>query len=132
MLDAETGIAADFFAGNDSVAIAYSRPNTALSKNRPAKERRYLAVFKEVEVKTSPGELHDYKITYNPQQDRIIWSLDREIVAEEKNVPARVKSFKLGLGVMTAKTLTDGKSVSNHGQGVIGQWSPIKITQAGT
>ncbi len=129
LLDAESGIAADFFAANDNVAIAYSRPKIIDPKNGPSKERKYLAIFKEVEVKTSPGELHHYKITYYPEQDRISWSLDGEIVAEEKNIPARVKSFRLGLGVMTAKTITDGKSVSNHGQGIIGDWSPVRITE---
>ncbi len=130
LLDAESGIAADFFAANDSVAIAYSRPKSVDPKNLTSRERKYLAVFREVGVKTSSGELHDYKITYNPVQARIIWSLDGEIVAEEKNVPARVRSFRLGLGVMTAKTITDGKSVSNHGQGIVGQWSPVRITDA--
>ncbi len=130
LLDAESGIAADFFAANDSVAIAYSRPKVTDPKNRTSKERKYLAIFKEVEVKTSPGDLHAYKIIYNPKQDRISWSVDGDIVAEEKNVPSRIKSFRLGLGVMTAKTITDGKSVSNHGQGIVGQWTPVRIFKA--
>jgi len=132
LLDAESGIAADFFASNNSIAIAYSRPKVTDTKIRASKERKYLAVFKEVDVKTSSGELHDYRIIYNPEQDRISWSLDGEMVSEEKNVPSRVKSFRLGLGVMTAKTITNGKSISNHGQGIIGQWSPVRITQAKT
>lgn len=129
LLDADSGIAADFFAGNDSIAIAYSRPKAFEAAGRAAKDKKYLAVFKEVEVRTSPGRLHDYLITYNPVQGRLSWKVDGELVGEEASVPVRVKSFKLGLGVMTARTITDGRSVSNHGQGIIGHWSPIRISE---
>jgi uncharacterized protein DUF6081 len=129
LLDTDSGIAADFFAGNDSLAIAYSRPKATEVKARSAKDRKYLAVFKEIDVRTTTGQMHSYLIVYNPEQGRLSWKVDGELVAEEKNVPSRVKSFKLGLGVMTAKTITEGRSVSNHGQGLIGHWSPIGISE---
>ncbi len=129
LLDTDTGVAADFFAGNDSVAVAYSRPKATETAGRALKERKYLAVFKEVDVRTAAGQLHDYLIIYNPEKGRLIWKVDGELVAEEKSVPARVKSFKLGLGVMTARTITSERSVSNHGQGMIGNWSPITVSQ---
>ena len=131
LLDTDSGVAADFFAGNDSVAIAYSRPKVVENIGRTPKERKYLAVFNEVSIKTVAGQLHDYQITYNPEERRLSWRVDGELVSEEKNVPLRVKSFKLGLGVMTAKTITGGRSVSNHGQGMIGNWSPIIVSERG-
>ncbi len=131
LLDTDSGIAADFFAGNDNIAIAYSKPKHVSTAMSPPTERKYLAVFKDADVSTVPDQFHNYLIIYDPDESRLTWKVDEEVVAEEKNVPARVKSFKLGLGVMTAKTITEGRSVSNHGQGIIGRWSPVRILGQG-
>ncbi len=128
LLDAEFGIAADFFAGNDSLAMAYSLPQESPADRRALRDRRYMAIFKKFEIPTSPGQLHRYKIVYNRGLGRFSWIVDGKKVAEERNVPAKVSSFRIGLGIMTAKNITDGKSISVHGQGMIGRWSPVQYS----
>lgn len=129
LLDAQSGIAADFFAADENLALAYSRPKDHESGKQGSRERKYLANFKELEVPTSPGELHRYTIRYIPEDGLLVWTVDGRTVAEEKNVPVLVSSFRIGVGVMTAKNITNGKSVSVHGQGIVGQWSPIRISK---
>jgi hypothetical protein len=36
-------------------------------------------------------------------------------------------SFICALGLMTEKDIVEGKSVSCHGQGLIGEWSPVTL-----
>ncbi len=130
LLDAGSGVAADFFASDDSVAIAYSRPKQSGQTNGASRNRDYLATFKEVGIHTSPGEVHQYKIVYDRVQARLSWIADGNLVAGERDVPSDVSGFRIGLGVMTAKNITEGKSVSIHGQGMIGQWSPVHVGKA--
>lgn len=43
-------------------------------------------------------------------------------------VPSKINSLIIALGLMTEKTIEQGKSVSVHGQGLIGEWGPFTIT----
>jgi hypothetical protein len=49
-------------------------------------------------------------------------------VNQEYNVP-RMESFTAALGIMTEKDIADGASVSCHGQGIVAEWSPLRITR---
>lgn len=46
----------------------------------------------------------------------------------EKNIPIKFNNFTVALGIMTEKDLSPEGSVSVHGQTVIAEWSPVKIT----
>jgi hypothetical protein len=39
-----------------------------------------------------------------------------------------MESFIAALGLMTEKDIVEGKSVSCHGQGLIGEWSELRVT----
>lgn len=49
-------------------------------------------------------------------------------VRREKNIPLKFNNFTVALGIMTEKDLSPEGSVSVHGQTVIAEWSPVKIT----
>ena len=42
-------------------------------------------------------------------------------------VPSKIHSSVIALGLMTEKTIEQGKSVSVHGQGLTGEWGPFTI-----
>jgi len=42
-------------------------------------------------------------------------------------VPDRITGFTAALGLMSEIDIEDGRSVSCHGQGVIGRWSPMRV-----
>jgi hypothetical protein len=39
-----------------------------------------------------------------------------------------LQGFTLALGLMTEKSIQQGKSVSLHGQGLTGEWGPFTVT----
>ena len=43
-------------------------------------------------------------------------------------VPDKIRGFTAALGLMSEIDIVDGKSVSCHGQGVTGRWSPMRVT----
>jgi hypothetical protein len=51
------------------------------------------------------------------------------LVNQETDVPIKMDGFLCALGIMTEKDIRDGKSASLHGQGVIGEWSPLLISR---
>lgn len=127
LLAAESGVAADFFASDDTIALAYSRPGGRVSGPESSGERRYVVLFKQIDTQTLPGQLHNYRIVYTPSKSCLTWVVDDKEVASEDNVPASILGFRIGLGLMTAKNIVDGHSTSIHGQGMMGSWSPIRI-----
>ncbi|MFN8618262.1 MAG: DUF6081 family protein, partial [Dehalococcoidia bacterium] len=52
---------------------------------------------------------------------------DGKIVDHYENVPDKISGFTAAIGLMSEIDITDGKSVSCHGQGVIGQWGPMRV-----
>ena len=55
--------------------------------------------------------------------------MNDELVNRETGVPVKMDGFLCALGIMTEKDIRDGKSASLHGQGVIGEWTPLVITK---
>ena len=54
--------------------------------------------------------------------------MNGQLVNEETGVPVKMDGFVCALGLMTEKDIRDGKSTSLHGQGIVGEWSPLTIT----
>ncbi len=132
LLDLSTGVALDFFACNDVIASVYAVlhfpgvPEPIDPEN--AVKPRYFCDFNELSIETSPGQQHRYRITYNKARDEVRFFVDGQMVSAYTEVPCKINSLLIALGLMTEKTIEQGKSVSVHGQTLIGQWGPFTIT----
>jgi hypothetical protein len=129
LLDLTTGWALDFFIGGDTVATVYGRlpfPGAAVPDTGGA---RAFCMFNELkDVPTKQGQKHAYRITYDQGNDSVLFEADGKVVDRYDHVPDKIAGFTAALGLMSEIDIVDGKSVSCHGQGVIGQWSPMKVT----
>ena len=128
LLDFSTGIAADFFVSNECYATVYARlpfPGTTVPDTGGQK---YFGLFKEQPLPKGERQSHRYSITYDQGASELRFYVEGDLVNREVEVP-RFESFLIALGLMTEKDITDGKSVSCHGQGLVGEWSPITITR---
>lgn len=128
LLDFSSGWALDFFVSNDVIATVYARlpfPGVTVPETGPA---RYFALFKELEVPTSPGERHDYRISYDQAADTVEWFVDGALVNREEQVPDKLQGFTVAMGLMTEKDIGPQGSSSLHGQGLTGDWSPTTVT----
>jgi hypothetical protein len=83
-----------------------------------------------LELPTKPGTRHDCKIAYTKSTDELIFWIDGVEVSHYSEVPAKMGSFLIALGLMTEKAIHQGKSASLHGQGLIGEWGPFTITKS--
>ncbi len=128
LLDLATGWAFDFFTGGDAIATVYGRlpfPGSALPETGTA---RAFCIFNELkDVPTAQGQAHAYRITYDQQSDRVEFEADGKVVDVYEHVPDKISGFTAALGLMSEVDIVDGKSVSCHGQGVIGRWSPMRV-----
>jgi hypothetical protein len=127
MLDFTTGIAIDFFVSNECFATVYARLPFPGSPAPDGEGQKYFALFKEQPLPRGPQQAHRYRITYNHGSDELFFYVDDQLVNHEVNVP-KMSSFIAALGLMTEKDIVDGKSVSCHGQGLVGEWSELRIT----
>src|SRR5581483_1869851 len=128
LLDFSTGIAVDFFVSNEAYATVYARlpfPGTSVEAGEGHK---YFALFKEQPLPKGPQQAHHYAITYDQGAAELRFEVEGELVNREVGVPP-FSSFIAALGLMTEKDIVDGKSVSCHGQGLSGEWSPLTITR---
>lgn len=130
LLDFETGFALDFFVSNDTIATVYARLPFPGVPEPSAGDPRYFAIFKELDIPTRPGQAHDYRIVYDRTGDEVRWYVDEEEVNRERRVPAKIAGFTVALGLMTEKEIGPEGSTSLHGQGLMGEWSPVRITRA--
>ena len=132
LLDLTTGWALDFFTGGDTVATVYGRlpfPGAALPETG---EARAFCIFNELTVvATAQGQVHAYRITYDQGADTVEFEVDGKVVDRYEHVPDKVTGFTAALGLMSEIDIVDGKSVSCHGQGVIGRWSPMRVVVEG-
>ena len=127
LLDFTTGAALDFFASNDKYASVYAVLPFPGVEVPESDKTRYFCIFKE-DTNFKPREFNDYKITYNRANDEAVFYVNGEEIRREYNIPIKFNQFKIALGIMTEKDLTPEGSVSVHGQTVIGEWSPVKVT----
>jgi len=128
LLDLTTGWALDFFTGGDTVATVYGRlpfPGAAIPDTG---EARAFCIFNELkDLPTSQGQAHAYRITYDHAQDTVEFEADGKVVDRYENVPDKITGFTVALGLMSEIDIVGGKTVSCHGQGVIGRWSPMTV-----
>jgi hypothetical protein len=128
LLDLTTGWALDFFTGGDTVATVYGRlpfPGAAVPDTGGA---RAFCMFHELnDLATKQGQKHAYRITYDQGADTVEFEADGNVVDRYENVPDKITGFTAALGLMSEIDIVDGKSVSCHGQGVIGQWGPMRV-----
>lgn len=129
LLDLETGWALDFFTGGDTIATVYGRlpfPGAAVPETGGA---RAFCFFHELaDVATTPGQHHSYRITYDQGNDTVEFEADGHVVDRYEQVPDKIRGFTAAIGLMSEIDIQDGKSVSCHGQGVVGSWSPMRVT----
>ncbi|WP_106766738.1 DUF6081 family protein [Paenibacillus faecalis] len=128
LLDFSTGAALDFFASNDQYASVYAVLQFPGVKVPESDKTRYFCIFKEEDTHFKPREFNTYKITYNRGNDEAIFYVNGEEIRREQNVPIKFNKFTIALGIMTEKDLTPEGSVSIHGQTVIAEYSPVKVT----
>jgi hypothetical protein len=131
LLDFNTGLAIDFFVCNEKFATVYARlPFPGVSLDGPDTGKpKVFALFKELPLPGGLQQPHRYKITYSRAEDTFGWYVNDELVNQETGVPVKMDGFLCALGIMTEKDIRDGKSASLHGQGVIGEWTPLVITK---
>lgn len=127
LLDFTTGAALDFFASNDKYASVYAVLPFPGVQVPESDKTRYFCIFKE-DTNFKAREFNTYKITYNRANDEVVFYLNGEEVRREKNVPIKFNQFTIALGIMTEKDLSPEGSVSVHGQTVIAEYSPVKVT----
>lgn len=126
LLDFSTGAALDFFAGNDKYASVYAVLPFPGVQVPETDKTKYFCIFKE-ETDFKAREFNTYKITYHRGNDEVIFTVNDHEIRREKNVPIKFNDFTVALGLMTEKDLSPEGSTSLHGQGIIGEWSPIMI-----
>jgi hypothetical protein len=132
LLDFSTGLALDFFVCNEKFATVYARlpfPGVPLEGDAPAGKPKLFALFKELPLPAGPQQSHRYRIDYSSADDSVAWFVNDELVNRETAVPVKMDGFVCALGLMTEKDIRDGKSRSLHGQGAIGEWTPLVITR---
>jgi hypothetical protein len=130
LLDFTTGLAIDFFVCNEKYATVYARlpfPGVTIEPGGPGKPNVF-ALFKELPLPDGPQQPHRYTITYSKAEDTLSWYVNGTLVNREVEVPVKMDGFVCALGLMTEKDIRDGKSGSLHGQGLIGEWTPVVIT----
>ena len=132
LLDLTTGWALDFFTGGDTIGTVYGRlpfPGAAVPETGPAKA---FCIFNELkDIPTAQGQVHAYRITYDQGADTVEFEADGEVVDRYENIPDKITGFTAALGLMSEIDIVEGRSVSCHGQGVIGQWSPMRVVTEG-
>ena len=124
-LDLTTGTAIDVFCRDDLCAAVFARlpfPGVELPDLDPMK---YWALFDEKHL--DGGGPHEYSITISPSERSIVWTVDGAPLRSQRMPDYRLGPVMLGLGLMTEKDLGPSGSVSCHGQGIRGEWSPISV-----
>lgn len=124
LLDLAQGVALDWFVGHDRVAPVNARLPFPGADAPDARPLRYYAVFRE--LPHEPGGERRVGIAYDRSRGEARWTLDGEEVSRAR-VP-ECAGFVAALGIMTEKDISPAGSVSCHGQGVTGTWSPLEIT----
>lgn len=128
LLDFETGFALDFFVSNDTIATVYARlPFPGVPEPKTG-DTKYFAIFNELDLPTAPGRPHDYRIAYDRDNDEVRWYVDGDLVNRESRVPDKMNGFTIALGLMTEKDIGPEGSTSLHGQGLLAEWGPVRVT----
>ena len=132
LLDFSTGVALDFFACNDVIASVYALlPFPGVPEPvdvEDAQKPKYFCDFNELSLPTTPGQKHRYGISYHRGKAEVRFFVDGQNVGTYSEVPVKMNDFIIALGLMTEKTIDQGKSISVHGQVLTGVWGKFTIT----
>lgn len=132
LLDFTTGWAFDFLTGGDGAATVYGRlpfPGAVAPDTGDAKS---FAIFNEIrDFPAGQGQPHAFRITYDQGAGTVEFEADGRVVDRYDRVFDRITGFTAALGLMTEVEIKGGKSASCHGQGIIGRWSPMRVTIEG-
>ena len=132
LLDFIGGFALDFFVSNDTIATVYARlpfPGVPVPTDpEDAVKPKYFSDFNELSLETHEGQIHRYRISYDKGKDEVRYFVDGQAVGAYLEVPGKIDSCIIALGLMTEKSIDHGKSASLHGQGLVGEWGPFTIT----
>jgi hypothetical protein len=128
LLDFTTGMAADFFVSNECYATVYARLPFPGSPAPDDAGQKYFAMFDERPLPNGPQQTHRYEIAYDHGANELCFYVEGALVNRETNVP-KMDQFIIALGLMTEKDITEGQSASCHGQGLVGEWSPVTVTK---
>lgn len=128
LLDFTTGIAVDFFVSNECFATVYARLPFPGSPEPEGDGQKFFAMFKEQPLPKGAQQTHRYKIAYDHGAAELRFYVEGQLVNHEVHVP-RMDQFIIALGLMTEKDIVNGQSASCHGQGLVGEWSPVTVTR---
>lgn len=132
LLDFSTGVALDFFVCNDVISSVYALlpfpgvPEPMYSDD--AVKPKYFCDFNELPLVTTPGQQHHYEISYHRGKDEVRFFVDANEVGVYTSVPIKINSLLIAMGLMTEKSIEQGKSVSVHGQVLSGVWGAFTVT----
>jgi uncharacterized protein DUF6081 len=133
LLDLSVGFALDFFACNDAITTVYGLlpfPGVPQPPDvEDAQKPKYFCDFNELDLPTTPGKKHRYRISYHRGKDEVRFFVDGQQVSYYNEVPVKMNGFIIALGLMTEKTIVQGQSVSVHGQVLTGVWGKFTITR---
>jgi hypothetical protein len=132
LLDLSMGVALDFFTCNDVIASVYALLPFPGVPEPPdvedAQKPKYFCDFNELSLPTTPGQKHRYRISYHRGRDEVRFFVDGQEISAYSEVPVKMNGFLIALGLMTEKTIDQGKSISVHGQVLTGVWGKFTIT----
>lgn len=129
LFDFESGIVIDFLLNGHLIYALYERlyiPGYIEEGEAFVREAR-------LPVQAKPRELYDCSMTYNRKTDVAEWFVGGELMYRAPNIPVKVNQFMMGMGLMTLKPISAAfpyyfpKSTSNHGQGIAGIWSDMRV-----
>lgn len=136
LLDFSNGFALDFFVCNEVIATVYARlpfPGVPVPDDvENAIKPKYFSDFNELPLQTHEGQMHRYRISYDKGKDEVRYFVDGQEVGAYTEVPSKIDACVIALGLMTEKSIDHGKSVSVHGQGLVGEWGPFTVTVTGS
>lgn len=73
-------------------------------------------------------EFHSYQTTLDRSARTVRFFVDSLLVHEERDVEPFPESVHLGLGILTLRAISGGRSVSNVGQGMVARWRNVRYT----
>lgn len=71
-------------------------------------------------------DFHSYQTTLDRSARTVRFFVDSLLVHEERHVDPFPGSVHLGLGILTLRAISSGRSVSNVGQGVVARWKNVR------
>lgn len=71
-------------------------------------------------------DFHSYQTTLDRSARTVRFFVDSLLVHEERHVDPFPASVHLGLGILTLRAISGGRSVSNVGQGVVARWKNVR------